>query len=218
MKVFEIASTRRIATYVLVGLALMAHPALADDFDRFRTPCDAQQFAVVNTAVAEANRIVTVAIGELPPVNSTIGSKFERWFGAQDAASHDKVKSILAGIPASLVFSQVWCPDRNMTLPNSGQGSYAWVPQGAVAELFLEENFFTVAPPTGTDSQSGTIVHEVAHLSTVATVVDSDVTGDGNPDYGIPDAEQLARTRPDLAQRTANNLEYFVEDLAYGIP
>ena len=218
MKVIEVASTRRIATYVLVGFALTAQPALADDFDRFRKPCDAQQSAVVNTAVAEANRIVNVAIRELPPVSSTIGSKFERWFGAQDAASHVKVKSILAGIPASLVFSQVWCPDRNMTLPNSGQGSYAWVPQGAVAELFLEEKFFNVAPPTGTDSQSGTIVHEVAHLSTTANVVDSDVTGDGVPDYGILDAEQLARTRPNLAQRTANNLEYFVEDLAYGIP
>lgn len=218
MKVFDSAFTGRTATYVLVGLACMAQPALADGFDHLRTPCDAQQSAVVNTAVAEANRIVNVAIGELPPVNSMIGSKFERWFGAQDDASFDKVKSILAGIPASMVFSQVWCPDRNMTLPNSGQGSYAWVPQGAVGEMFLEERFFTVAPPTGTDSQPGTIVHEVAHLSIVSNVVDSDVTGDGIPDYGIPDAEQLARTRPDLAQRTANNLEYFVEDLAYGIP
>ncbi|WP_211434628.1 M35 family metallo-endopeptidase, partial [Bradyrhizobium diazoefficiens] len=99
---------------------------------------------------------------------------------------------------------------------SAGPFHLAFVPKGSFTEIFFEVGFFNLAK-SGADSRGGTIVHEISHQSTFNPTVDSDVTGDGKPDYGVSNAEQLARARSNVARHTADNFEYFAEDVLFGI-
>lgn len=65
-------------------------------------------------------------------------------------------------------------------------------------------NYFWSAPRTGTDSQAGTIVHEVSHFTVVANTDDHA--------YGQALCENLASRTPDLVIENADSHEYFAEN------
>ena len=205
----------RFACYGLLAAwpAVTLCPAAvhADDWDQYRIPCTDENRAVIDEAMAEAEALALVALEALPPVNSETGAVFVRWFGGAEGESDPQVEAIYDEVQNFLFLQTVWCPNQNMSQPDH---TLAWVPRDGGFEIFVEPSFFAL-PTADWDSQGGTILHEASHLATVASVVDSDVTGDRRPDYGLDDAEQLARTRPDLARRTANNLQYFAEDVAF---
>ncbi len=204
------------AKYIGVLIAtLWSNGAFSDNYDQFRVVCSGGDSATAATALAEAKTLINKTIPTLPPRNSPEGVRFKRWFGGPEGDYDSKVRDIYSAISLTLVFSRIWCP--NMSTPNSDPGTLAWVPADAVSELFLEAEFFALST-TGADSQAGTIIHEAAHLSFVSDVVDSDVTGDNLPDYGVANAEQLSRTQPALSRRTSDNFQYYAEDVAYGLP
>lgn len=198
---------------VVVALALLlATPAAADDLDKYRTPCDSGQTATVEAAITEAKSIAVQASTAIPPVNSVVGAKFKRWFGGPEGDSDDTVKAIYDEIVGLLDVNTFWCANRT----NIGkEDTVAFVRRDASREIFIMGKFFFDAPTTGFDSQAGTLIHEASHQSTQARVIDSDVTGDGKKDYGVANAEQLARTRSQDARRTGDNIEYFAEDVAW---
>ncbi len=66
---------------------------------------------------------------------------------------------------------------------------------------------FWSAPMTGTDSKSGTLVHEMSHFTEVADT--DDVV------YGQTGAENLAGKDPDAAIRNADSHEYFAENTPF---
>lgn len=190
---------------------LLANPVLADEFDVYRTPCDSEQTAVVQAAISEAKTIAAQASSAIPPINSDVGAKFKRWFGGPEGDSDETVKAIYDEIASLLEFNIFWCANRT----NIGkEDTVAFVLRDSSREVFIMGAFFFDAPTSGFDSQAGSLVHEASHQSTQAEVLDRDVTGDGDPDYGTENAEQLARTRPEDARRTGDNLEYFAEDIA----
>ncbi|WP_181703317.1 M35 family metallo-endopeptidase [Chthonobacter albigriseus] len=209
--------TKALAASALVIYAAFASPALAVDLEAYRVVCSDTDAAIAKAAVAESGRLVGVAESAIPPVNSVEGNAFKRWFGGPEGDTDANLEKIFSGMRTTLIISKIWCP--NLTLPDEeiGRDTIAWVPADTTGELFLQSLFFSLSTK-GADSQAGTILHEVGHLSPFANVVDTDVNGDQVPDYSTEDAEQLARTNKALARRTANNLQYFVEDLAYGIP
>lgn len=201
----------------LAGLfiTICSGESVADAFDEYRTACTAKQNSVVTTAIAQARSLLAAADRSLPPANTDIGIKFKRWFGGPEGDDDPKLKKAYAEVGGFLQMKNFWCV--NKTIPGSIPGALAFVPKGSFIEIFLESGFFAL-PDSGADSKGGTIVHELSHQSTINPTIDSDVTGDGKPDYGIRNAEQLARSRPKDARRTGDNFEYFAEDVFFGIP
>ncbi len=61
-----------------------------------------------------------------------------------------------------------------------------------------------MAPLNGTDSQGGTLIHEMSHFDVVAKTDDFV--------YGQAGAKNLAITEPDNAVMNADNHEYFAEN------
>ncbi len=197
-------------------LYLWAGGAVADDYDEYRVACTAAEETAAQAAVARARDLVGAALDALPPVNSEGGARFQRWFGGADGEYDAVVHDVYAGILVSLSFSSIWCPNTSLPDPDIDPGTWAFVPGDAVDEMFLMAPFFDLGT-SGADSRAGVIIHEASHLSAVSDVVDSDVTGDNEADYGIENAEQLARVDADRARSTADNYQYFAEDLAFGI-
>lgn len=197
-------------------LSLPAGGAVADEYDNYRVACTAVEETASRAAIARAREIVGTALDALPPVNSEGGAGFQRWFGGADGEYDAVVRDVYAGILVSLSFTNIWCPNTTLPDPDIDSGTWAFVRGDAVDEMFLMAPFFGLEK-SGADSQAGVIIHETSHLSAVANVVDSDVTGDNNADYGINNAAQLARVNAYRARRTADNYQYFAEDLAFGI-
>jgi peptidyl-Lys metalloendopeptidase len=63
---------------------------------------------------------------------------------------------------------------------------------------------FWSAPTTGTDSKSGTLVHETSHFTVVA--------GTNDHVYGQTACKRLATTNPTQALDNADSHEYFAEN------
>jgi hypothetical protein len=208
------AVRRQLVGVIAVAVCLIPN-ARADQFDKYRIACTPQLAAAVGSAVSEARSLLAKAANSLPPNNSATGKKFKRWFGGAEGDSDATLKSVYEEAAGFLVMKTFWCP--NASFPGDDPGTYAFVPKGSFNEIFIEAKFFD-SVSRGADSQAGTIVHEMTHLSTKAVVVDSDSDGDGKPDYGTTAAARLAKLSASQARRTADNLEYFAEDIAYGIP
>lgn len=183
--------------------------AHADGFDRYRAACQAEQLATVQKAITKANGVLIEVTRALPPNNSLVGKKFQRWFGGPEGSSDPAVEGVFAEALSFLGFKTFWCP--NASFPKDRPHRIAFVPQGAnpFGEVFVSAAFFDL-PTTGANSQAGTVIHEVVHLATRATI--KDVV------YGTRAAAALADQDPARARRNADNYEYFVEDLVDGIP
>lgn len=202
-------SVKMIIAFLVMSAIIVGGAANADDFDRYRVPCQPQQLPVVQNAVAKARDLLAKANVSLPPNNSATGSKFQKWFGGKEGEYDPTVKAVYAEALGFLAFKTLWCP--NASFPDDDPGTFAFVPEGAgpFGEVFVEAAFFK-ASTKGADSQSGTIIHEVVHLSTQHSIVDVK--------YGTSDAKSLAKTDPQKARSNADSYQYFIEDLVDGIP
>lgn len=202
---------------ILFCVLLMSTSANADQYDVYRVDCTADQISAIQTATATAKTMLQKAAAAIPPNNSTTGQAFQRWFGGAVGDTDPVIKSLYEDLQTRMSFSAFWCPP-----PASFGGVgrhpniFAWVPPDAQTEIFLEQLFFQ-STTAGADSQAGTIIHELSHNSTVANFVDSDHDGDGRDDYGMANAKTLATKNPAVARRTSDNLQYFAEDLMWGI-
>ena len=81
--------------------------------------------------------------------------------------------------------------------------AYAYVYPNRPYEIYLC-NAFWPAPVTGTESQAGTIIHEMSHFYVVAGTADNA--------YGQSAARRLAINNPYAAVANADSHEYFAEN------
>lgn len=192
------------ASAVSVGGAVQA-----EDLGKYRVACDSKQLTTINSALKKSESLLNRAINSLPPNNSDSDRKVRRWFGGTEGSFDPVVKSIYAEALGFLGFKTFWCP--NASFPGDDPGTFAFVPRdgGPFGEVFLEAAFFK-APTKGADSQAGSIVHEVVHLSTKRVIKDFA--------YGVKNAAALATADLAKARSNADNFEYFAEDLSDGVP
>jgi peptidyl-Lys metalloendopeptidase len=125
------------------------------------------------------------------------GSRYTTWFGIFDTSRYDKVRSNFVAIynafdTAGINFD---CKCK--------QPYYAYVYPNDPYNIYLCKVFWQ-APPTGTDSQAGTLIHEMSHFNVVAST--DDVI------YGKTGSMQLAIDNPDEAIKNADSHEYFAEN------
>jgi peptidyl-Lys metalloendopeptidase len=161
----------------------------------FNACTTAQQSTLVN-ARNQAKAYASESENYLLGLNSGT-QRYLEWFGAFTTSRHSTVTNHFTAISdafdnAGITFD---CKCK--------QNYYAYVYPDRPYTIYLCKVFWT-APLAGTDSQGGTLIHEMSHFNVVA--------GTDDVIYGQAGARNLADTDPDSAIINADNHEYFAEN------
>lgn len=123
--------------------------------------------------------------------------RYLEWFGVFTASRYNTVKTHFTSL------SDAWDTAGVTFDCKCKQNYYAYVYPTKPYTIYLCKVFWS-APLTGTDSQAGTLIHEMSHFNVVA--------GTDDYVYGQAGARNLADTNPDDAVMNADNHEYFAEN------
>ena len=159
--------------------------------------CSGSQQTALLTARNDASTYANEALAYF--TSNKAGARYEKWFGVVETSRWNLVKSHYTAIAnfadtASLTFD-CSCTD---------SGVYAYVYSNDSSRMYLCGAFWNYAPPTGTDSKAGTLIHEMSHYNVLA--------GTDDYVYGQSGAMNLAISNPAQAVMNADNHEYFAEN------
>lgn len=158
--------------------------------------CTTAQQSILVSARTEAKTYASTAWDYL--LKMTAGtSRYTTWFGAYNTSRLDTVTMHFDSLATAWNTAGVTfdCKCR--------QNYYAYVYPNKPYTIYLCRVFWQ-APLTGTDSQAGTLIHEMSHFYTVASTQDYV--------YGQTGAMSLAISDPAKAVMNADNHEYFAEN------
>jgi peptidyl-Lys metalloendopeptidase len=165
--------------------------------------CDSAQQDDLNIALAEARNISSSALQALqvtPPAQQPGSQRYLTWFGVHSDALYSKVVGNFSKISDALANKQI-------TFGCNGSEcepiDFAYVYPLQPYAVFVCNKFW-LAPVLGTDSRSGTIVHEISHFGVVV--------GTKDYAYGHGDSKALAVVNPPRATSNADSHEYFAEN------
>lgn len=144
------------------------------------------------------NNASTYATNSFDYLNAgTRGTRYTTWFGTYNSSRYSTVRSHFSNIRNAMDTASVRF---NCTCTDS---AYAYVYSSQPYTIYLCNAFWS-APPTGTDSKAGTLVHEMSHFNVVA--------GTDDWAYGQSAARSLATSNPSRAVDNADSHEYFAEN------
>ncbi|RBP51772.1 M35 family metallo-endopeptidase [Arenicella xantha] len=165
--------------------------------------CSVSQQAEISTALDAAELISKTARDDLAgtPVNQRANAqRYTEWFGSYSLSNWNSVQenfnSIYTATASEVLGFDCTCTD----------GYFAYVYPNDEYNIYLCNAFWS-APSTGTDSKSGTIVHELSHFTVVADTNDEV--------YGQEGARNLAASSPSVAITNADSHEYFAENTPF---
>jgi peptidyl-Lys metalloendopeptidase len=128
------------------------------------------------------------------------GPRYTTWFGVYAPTRYSIVTTHFTAISDAMDNAGVTFDCK------CKQPYYAYVYPNQPYKIYLCKVFWT-APLFGTDSQAGTLIHEMSHFDVVAQT--DDVV------YGQTGAMNLAITDPDAAVTNADSHEYFAENTPF---
>ena len=160
--------------------------------------CTIDQQAILLDARASASDLASNSESYL--LDGVQGPRYTTWFGIYNTTRYSTVTTHFSAISdamdnAGITFS---CKCK--------QPYFAYVYPNDPYKIYLCKVFWQVSL-TGTDSQAGTLIHEMSHFYNVANTDDFV--------YGQTGAMNLAITDPDDAVMNADNHEYFAENTPY---
>ena len=159
------------------------------------TNCTAARQTTIASALTAARNMATS--GNTYMTNGVIGTRYTKWFGANNATRVATIKTHFNKISSALNTAAITV-DCSCT-----DSSYAYVYPAQPYKIYVC-NAFWAAPLTGTDSKGGTLVHEMSHFTVVA--------GTDDWAYGQSAAASLALTNTTKAIDNADSHEYFSEN------
>lgn len=163
----------------------------------FTGRCSAQEQSTVLDALVQSQLMADESLGYL---NAALGDRYTTWFGSYNGGRWETARNNFVAIKDAL-------DNQNKTFDCScNKGYYAYVYPSEPYKIYLCRVFWT-APLVGTDSQAGTLIHEMSHFSIVADTDDYV--------YGQAGAKELAITDPFSAVNNADNNEYFAENTPF---
>ncbi len=179
-----------------------------------RTPnidssCNATQRAQINQALTIAERIAITARNALSnaPVASRPGARrYTEWFGQHSSGRYATAQTAFNRIASALSTRTIGF-DCTCNISNRDR-TFAFVFPNDPFNMNVCPVFFRVAP-SGTDSRSGTIIHEISHFTVVAATDDFPSALDQRG------SRALANSNPSAAIRNANAFEYFAENTPF---
>jgi peptidyl-Lys metalloendopeptidase len=168
-------------------------------------PCAGTELATAKSAMVVAKEALTTAIAALDSSDNDNLDKAATWLGVRSSSDAQAAKSVLQRA-LTLASDPAYLCD-NSTYRRLGD-VYAHV---APTDPFVIKlgAFFWPAPDRGYDSKPGTLVHEMTHFGLVGAT--RDLAGD------LASSRALAQSNPSAARGNANNYEYFVEAVAFGL-
>ena len=163
--------------------------------------CTQSEINILDAVHTAAVSIAKDASDRLNSANSpTQADRYNTWFGTSDATRQSEVtvhfNNIHYVLDTQTVSFDCTCND----------DSFAYVYPSQTYTVYLCNAFWN-ATTTGTDSQSGTLIHEIAHFTNVA--------GTNDYAYGQNAAKELAKNNPQNAIFNSDNHEYFAENTPY---
>jgi peptidyl-Lys metalloendopeptidase len=158
--------------------------------------CSNAQQDTIAGALAAGSAMAANGLGYLTSGKEQ-ARRYTNWFGALDAARQATVNKHFTAIKDAFETKPVKvdcaCDEDYFAYVYPAQPYTIWVC-----------NAFWSAPLTGTDSQGGTLLHEMSHFDVVA--------GTDDHVYGQQAAADMARTAPERAVNNADSHEYFGEN------
>jgi peptidyl-Lys metalloendopeptidase len=159
--------------------------------------CSEAQKSAIVAAISSAITYSSTSMQYLATLSSASSVRYTTWFGKYSSSNLITLKTHFTNI--NTVFNT-----KSMTFDcGCNMNVYAYVYSNAPYKVYLCPLFWS-APATGTDSKSGTLIHETSHFTVVA----------GNNDYvyGQAGCKSLAVTNPTSAVSNADSHEYFAEN------
>ena len=157
--------------------------------------CTEEQQAIALSARTQASAYA--ANSESYLLADKTGLRYTTWFGVYDPGRYSTVRTNFIAISNAMDNAGVTFDCK------CKQPYFAYVYPNDSYKIYLCKVFWQVNL-TGTDSQAGTLIHEMSHFDVVAATDDYV--------YGQTGAMNLAITDPDLAVNNADSQEYFAEN------
>ena len=204
----ELAATTEEAVSEAVAIWRDAQQLAPIDWERINaisapqglstTGCSSSQITTISTAAGNATTYSTQSKNYLlGKTYSTVGPRYTTWFGAINSTRFNTATSHFTSIENAFqtkpVVVDCGCTDNY----------YAYVYPTQPYKIYVCNAFWS-APPTGTDSKAGTLVHEMSHFNVVAATDDWA--------YGQTACKSLALKKPARAIDNADSHEYFAEN------
>jgi peptidyl-Lys metalloendopeptidase len=162
--------------------------------------CSQSQKDILQNALSNAQLYSLgsyLALLNAPANKRSTADRYIYWFGTYSASNYNVVSNHFDAIYKALT-------QQTITFHcDCNENYYAYVYPTKPYDIYLCKLFWS-APATGTDSQFGTLIHEVSHFNVVASTHDYV--------YGQTGARNLAVSDPSKAINNADNHEYFSEN------
>jgi len=160
--------------------------------------CTEDQQAILLDARAAASGLAADSEDYL--LAGTKGLRYTTWFGIYDVTRYSTVKTHFIAISDAM-------DNAGITVNcKCKQPYFAYVYPNDPYKIYVCKVFWQVSL-TGTDSQAGTLIHEMSHFDVVAETDDFV--------YGQTGAMELAITNPENAVNNADSHEYFAENTPF---
>ena len=167
--------------------------------------CSQNETQVLKVAHDDAIKISKESMDVLNNApKKTTSPRYVTWFGSAD---EKRQKTVTEG------FQKIYDAFENKNISfdcgtckadtSMYDSTYAYVYPDSQYQVYLCGAFWS-SKTEGTDSQAGTLVHEVSHFTAVA--------GTDDHAYGQEDAKALAKNTPEKAVNNAENYDYFAEN------
>jgi peptidyl-Lys metalloendopeptidase len=168
--------------------------------------CQGTELQSARASLEAAKRGLDLAIVALDRPTNADMQRIQTWLNIRNSAEAQAVRQTLTRSRAFADGATFRCAVRS----DARLGDYyAYVRPDRAFVIVLGAFFFT-APNQGFESKPGILVHEMTHFTLAGDTQDPRI-------YGPAEARNLARTSPADAQRNAENLEYFVESVAFAL-
>jgi hypothetical protein len=169
---------------------------------------DPSKLKLIQDALVNASGLLVNRLNELKRWNKSDKANFKKHFGRDDDIARDKILTRIRK-EYNLIVKFLAKNNYKKQFFETSSDLYGHVYNNDPDnEIYLDKDFWT-ANPTGTDSQAGTIIHEMSHFNNIGGTTDDDSNGD--PIYEIPKIKRMILSDPDQALKHANTFEYYLE-------
>jgi peptidyl-Lys metalloendopeptidase len=199
-----LSAQRHIAS-ILALAAIGMLPRVSSSAIAASPPCAGTELTTAKSAMVVAKEALTAAIAALDSSDNDSLDKAATWLGVRSSSDAQAAKGVLQRALTLASDPSYLCD--NSTYRRLGD-VYAHV---APTDPFVIKlgAFFWPAPDRGYDSKPGALVHEMTHFGLVGAT--RDLAGD------LASSRALAQSNPAGARANANNYEYFVEAVVFGL-
>jgi len=191
-------------TFTFVPNAQQKRTSAFKQIAKFNT-CTQSEIKILKVAHDDAIIISKASMDVLNKApKKTTSERYVTWFGK---ANEKRQKTVTEG------FQKIYDAFENKNISfdcgtckedsDMYNDNYAYVHPNAEYQIYLCGAFWR-SSKTGTDTQAGTLVHEVSHFTAVA--------GTDDHAYGQENAKKLAKVTPEKAINNAENYDYFAEN------